>query len=84
MTAAVNAKGWPLIQKCLEAIKHFDAFTEDKDPYGERVFISVEVEGEKIFATIDYFDPSMEGGSDDPSDPSVTARVLTVMFPEDY
>ena len=84
MTAAVNAKGWPFIMKCMEAIKHFDAWTEDNNPYGERDFISVEVDGEKIFAKIDYYDPSMEAGSEDPADEHKTVRVLTVMFPEDY
>jgi hypothetical protein len=47
-------------------------------------FGSFEVEGETIFFKIDYFDKSLTHHSPDPSDPSVTERVITIMLAEEY
>ena len=32
---------------------------------------------------IDYYDRSLDWGSENPADPSVTVRVMTIMLPED-
>ena len=40
--------------------------------------------GEQIFWKIDYYDANLEYGSDDPSRPEVTTRVLTIMFAREY
>ena len=68
----------------LEAIRTFDEFTEDNDPYGEHDFGSVNVEGDKFFLKIDYYDPSLQRGSEDPADPEKTTRVMTVMLADEY
>jgi len=44
----------------------------------------LELEGEKLFWKIDYFDLAGEFGSEDPTDPKKTLRVLTVMLAEEY
>ena len=68
----------------LSAIAAFDAFNPDNDPYGERDFGALTVEGERIFFKIDYLDRGLTGHSPDPADATVTARVLTVMLAEEY
>jgi len=68
----------------LEAIRIFDTFTEDNDPYGEHDFGSVEVSGDKFFFKIDYYDPTMERRSDNPADPQRTSRVMTIMRADEY
>ena len=65
-------------------VARFDRFTPDNDPYGEHDFGSFELVGRKFFWKIDAYDKSLEFGSEDPSDPDKTTRVLTLMLAEDY
>ena len=66
------------------AVASFDAFTEDNDPYRERDFGAIELEGERYFWKIDYYDRSLRFGAEDPSDTSETMRVLTLMHASEY
>jgi hypothetical protein len=56
-----------------EKVETFDAFTPDNDPHGER-----------IFWKIDSYDKTLSMGSEDPSDPRQTVRVLTIMLASEY
>jgi len=67
-----------------EKVERFDAFTEDNDPHGERDFGAFEHCGECIFWKIDYYAPDLLHGSEDPSDPKQTIRVLTIMLASEY
>jgi hypothetical protein len=80
MTAGVNAKGPEFVGKAIT----FDDFNADNDPHGEHDFGSFELEGEKLFWRIDYYDLAGDFGSEDPTDPKKTLRVLTVMLAEEY
>jgi hypothetical protein len=66
------------------AIAEYDQFSADNDPYGERDFGTFELFGTRLMWKIDYYDPDLECGSEDPSDPEATVRVLTVLLPSEY
>ena len=65
-------------------VQLFNAFDAENDPYGEHDFGIFEEHGYKVYWKIDYFDPTMDGGSEDPADPAKTMRVLTIMLAEEY
>lgn len=67
-------------------VRGFEDFSEDNDPYGERDFGAIDVEGVgKVFWKIDYYaDASFTRGSEDPADPKRCYRLLTVMLAEEY
>jgi hypothetical protein len=72
-----------------ESVETFNDFTPDNDPHGERDFGAFDHNGQKIFWKIDYYDRASFGtghdmGSEDPSDPAQTLRVLTIMLASEY
>jgi Protein of unknown function (DUF3768) len=67
-----------------EKVERFATFTPDNDPYGERDFGAFEHNGKPIFWKIDYYDRTLSMGSEDPSDPKQTVRVLTIMLASEY
>ena len=84
LTRMVAALPDPTLLYLRRAVAEFDAFTEDNDPYGERDFGSIELEGERYFWKIDYYDRSLRFGAEDPSDTAETVRVLTLMHASEY
>ncbi len=70
--------------RIVEAVQSFDVFTPDNDPHGEHDFGAVSVDGHKVFWKIDYYDQTLQHGSNEPDNPSVTKRVLTLMLAEEY
>jgi hypothetical protein len=84
MTASVAELPDMVRANALVEVSRFDRFTEDNDPHGEHDFGSFELVGRKFFWKVDYYDATMELGSEDPSDPEKTTRVLTLMPAEDY
>jgi len=73
-----------LRSQILTKVQTFEAFTPDNDPHGEHDFGAVSVRGTKYFWKIDYYAPDMKHGSDDPTDPAKTVRVLTIMRADEY
>ena len=67
-----------------ERVETFNAFNAGNNPHGERDFGAFEHDGTKVFWKIDYYDKTLEYGSEDPSDPKQTTRVLTIMLAREY
>ncbi len=84
MTASVANISSVRLRRMMEAIRTFEGFCEEQDPFGEHDLGSIKDEGERFFWKIDYFDPSMRFGSQDPANPAITLRVMTIMRPEEY
>jgi hypothetical protein len=72
------------VAELLIAVEDFDSFTEDNDPYGERDFGVIKLNGNTFFWKFDYYDVDLQMHSPDPSDATVTTRVLTVMLADEY
>lgn len=68
----------------LTAARQFKDFTRHNDPHGEHDCAFFQVDGERYFFKIDYYDKTMEFGSEDPANPDVTTRVLTIGTAADY
>jgi hypothetical protein len=68
----------------LKAAREFAAFNPDNDPHHEHDCACFEAAGHSCLFKIDYYDKSLEFGSEDPTDPKITERVLVLMLAEDY
>ena len=82
-SAVVAALGETLKTRVLMMVREFTDFTEDNDPHKEHDCFLFDLEGERYAVKIDYYDKSMEFGSEDPSDPEQTTRVMTIMLASD-
>jgi hypothetical protein len=89
MTSGIRDLGLIAIVEIAERVAAFDSFTADNDPHGEHDFGSLDHDGNRIFWKLDYYDRASFGtgrdmGSEDPSDPATTLRVLTIMLASEY
>ena len=90
MTAGIMALGQEAQDRILIAVRAFDDFSDDNDPWCEHDFGSIEIdvgmpsERERIFFKIDYYDKTKAMGSEDPADPAITERVMTIMLASEY
>ena len=67
-----------------DLVQRFDDFSQDNDPHQEHDFGAFDYNGNKIFWKIDYYADDLQHGSEDPSDPKQTMRVLTIMLASEY
>jgi hypothetical protein len=84
MTTGIAALGAEAVARIVRTIEVFDDFCHANDPHQEHDFGSFEADGHVIFFKIDYFDRDLKYHSPDPSDPTVTERVITIMLAEEY
>lgn len=84
MTVGVQALAQLTQFRALQAIQNFDDFTPDNDPWGHHDFGEVKADDIRIWWKIDCFDKSLQSGSPNAADPTVTTRVMTILLPEEY
>jgi len=84
ITRGVAAHGEEFVEDAMAAVVSYEDFTADNDPYGEHDFGAFDIDDQRLFWKIDYYDTDLKFGSPDPSDPSVTRRVLTILLASEY
>lgn len=62
----------------------YNDFDPDNDPHGERDFGCMTLWGHDLLWKVDYYDHELKFGSDNPADPDVTYRVLTVLLAREW
>ena len=83
-TQGISALPEKAFVNIMQRITHFDNFTPDNDLYGEHDFGQVKYEAYKCFWKIDYYDKNYQFGSENPADPAVTKRVMTILLADEY
>ena len=84
VSAAVSSLPYLERALLLDKVQKFNDFNESNNPYGERDFSRIEHNGTNYFWKIDYYNKTMDAGSEDASNPDITTRVLTIMRADEY
>lgn len=84
ITTGIQALGPNFVQRAVAAVRSFDAFDTDNDPWGERDFGAINLEGEKIFFKLDPYNLDCTAVSENPANAGLTHRVLTIMLANEY
>lgn len=83
-TQGLMGRGPAFVKAALAQVSAFTDFAHGDDPYCEHDFGAFEVQGERLFWKIDYYDLTLTAGAEDSSDPRTCRRVLTVMLAGEY
>lgn len=84
VTSGLQEKGSAFVVAAIQAVREFDQFSNDNDPWGEHDFGAVDLEGDKVFFKIDYYDLSLRNGSENPANEGCTLRILTIMLASEF
>ena len=84
LTAGIAAMSSEDKANIISMVQNFNDFTPSNDVYGEHDFLSIDYKGNKIFAKIDYYDLNYEFMSENPANPDITKRVLTILLSCEY
>ena len=84
LTAGIAAMSSEDKANIISLVQNFNDFNDDNDPYGEHDFGSFDYKGEKILWKIDYYDLNNQYHSENPANPDITNRVLTIMTVYEY
>jgi hypothetical protein len=72
-------------QELITKLREFKEFDKDNDTYKEHDFGAIDLDNEKYFFKIDYYDKNLEYGFDfDSDEPINLVRVLTLMHASEY
>ncbi len=72
-------RGFRKRAELLRILRDYDGFDDAIDPHGERDMGRFEFEGNACYFKIDYYNLDLSAGSENPADPFITTRVLTIM-----
>lgn len=84
LTLGIRSKSDIEQTEILERVVNFNDFNKNNDVYGEHDMGRFDYHGEKIIWKIDYYDKDYRLMSDNPADPTITNRVLTIMTADEY
>jgi len=84
VTSGIKEAGDDFLRRTIEATQAFSDFSTENDPWGEHDFGAFEIDGQKIFFKIDYYDQTMQHGAENPANEGLTHRVLTIMLASEY
>ena len=84
ITPGIKELGDEGIQAVAAKVAGFDQFDHDNDPHGEHDFGAFEHGGQRIFWKVDCYGLDFTTGAEDPSNPDLTRRVLTIMLASEY
>lgn len=84
ITTGVRGEGTDFVVAAYIGVRTFTGFTTDNDPWGEHDFGRIVIAGKAVFWKIDYYNPTLTAGSENPANEGETHRVLTIMLPEEY
>ena len=84
LTAGIAAMSSEDKANIISMVQNFNDFTPSNDVYGEHDFLSIDYKGNKIFAKIDYYDLNYKFMSENPANPDITNRVLTILLSCEY
>ena len=84
LTAGIAAMSSEDKANIISLVQNFNDFNEGNDPYKEHDCASFDYKGNKILWKIDYYDLNHKYMSEDPSNPDITNRVLTIMTAYEY
>lgn len=84
VSAGVAHLGVPFATAAAAAARAYQDFTPDNDPDGEHDFGKFAIDDQRLVWKIDYYDLTLRYGSQDPSNPDQTKRVLTIMLADEF
>lgn len=84
ITSGIRDGGPDFVQTVHEAVRSFDSFGQDNDPWGEHDFGALTINGQQVFWKLDYYALDLKAGSENPANEGVTHRVLTIMLASEY
>ena len=84
LSRGLVALGPQACAQALQLVREVTDFNEKNDPYGEHDFGGVQLEGQRLFWKIDYYDHSLTSQAVDPTDPAECTRIMTIMLAREY
>lgn len=84
VTPGVEAFDLETRKDLLEKVRQFSAFDHVRDPFEEHDFGELTVAGTRFFWKIDCYDKRCKRASEDPCNPDLTTRVLTILRADEH